>query len=149
MNSAINMNSYRKHMTTQHWPTSGKCFPRIKSGKHFPYVKLNIFLWPELNFFWLTFHVFAKHRKVRKMVSRKVNSWKQTWPKRLDRLLIFPLILYNFRNLSCQTIRTDVSVNTGLKFWLLKDGVKYLMKRRYFGCLELISKKIWIFFILN
>jgi hypothetical protein len=50
---------------------TGKCFPL--TGK--------CFCWPESVFRWLTFLMANKHKKVWKVVSRKVNSGKQTWPR--------------------------------------------------------------------
>jgi len=40
----------------------------------------SVFRWPESVFRWLTFLMSNKHRKVWKMVSRKLLSGKQTWP---------------------------------------------------------------------
>jgi hypothetical protein len=53
-------------------------FLKIRKGKHFPGLKCIIFLWPEFEFLWLVFLIVVKHWKVGKMVSRKMNSWKQT-----------------------------------------------------------------------
>jgi len=39
----------------------------------------SVFRWPESVFRWPTFLMANKHRKVWKVVSRKVNSRKQTW----------------------------------------------------------------------
>jgi hypothetical protein len=50
---------------------TGKCFRWLES----------VFRWPESVFRWPTFLMPNKHRKVWKVVSRKVNSGKQTWPK--------------------------------------------------------------------
>ena len=40
----------------------------------------SVFHWPESIFRWPTFLMANKHRKVWKMVSRKVNSGEQKWP---------------------------------------------------------------------
>jgi hypothetical protein len=40
----------------------------------------SVLRWPESVFRWPTFLIANKHRKVWKVVSRKVNSGKQTWP---------------------------------------------------------------------
>jgi hypothetical protein len=48
-----------------------KCFRWLES----------VFRWPESVFRWPTFLMANKHRKVWKVVFRKVNSRKQTWPK--------------------------------------------------------------------
>jgi hypothetical protein len=50
---------------------TGKCFHLLES----------VFRWPESVFRWPTFLMANKHRKVWKVVSQKVNSGKQTWPK--------------------------------------------------------------------
>jgi len=50
---------------------TGKCFPLTEK----------CFRWPESVFRWPTFLMANKHRKVWKVVSRKMNSGKQTWPK--------------------------------------------------------------------
>jgi hypothetical protein len=49
---------------------TGKCF--LLTGKYFR--------WLESVFRWLTFLMANKHKKVWKVISRKVNSGKQTWP---------------------------------------------------------------------
>jgi hypothetical protein len=41
----------------------------------------SVFRWPESVFRWPTFLMANKHRKVWKVVSRKMNSEKQTWPR--------------------------------------------------------------------
>jgi len=41
----------------------------------------SVLCWPESVFRWSTFLMANKHRKVWKIVLRKVNSGKQTWPK--------------------------------------------------------------------
>jgi hypothetical protein len=43
----------------------------------------SVFRWPESVFRWLTFLMTNKYRKVWKVISRKVNSEKQTWAKKL------------------------------------------------------------------
>jgi hypothetical protein len=58
---------------------TGKCFPL--TGKCFCWLE-SVFRWPKSVFCWPTFLVVNKHRKVWKVVSRKVNSGKQTWPKK-------------------------------------------------------------------
>jgi len=55
--------------TKPNFSLTGKCFPL--TGK--------CFRWLESVFRWSTFLMANKHRKVWKMVSRKVNSGKQTW----------------------------------------------------------------------
>jgi hypothetical protein len=57
---------------------TGKCFPLTE--KCFRWLE-SVFRWPESVFRWPTFLMANKHRKVWKVVSRKVNSGKQTWPK--------------------------------------------------------------------
>jgi hypothetical protein len=52
---------------------TGKCFPL--TGKYFRWLE-SVFRWP-------TYLMANKHRKVWKVVSRKVNSGKQTWPRLL------------------------------------------------------------------
>jgi hypothetical protein len=41
----------------------------------------NIFRWPESVFRWPTFLMANKYRKVWKVISRKMNFRKQTWPR--------------------------------------------------------------------
>ena len=63
-------------------PLSGKQ-TQLK-GKHFSENQVKIFFnwnWPESIFRWPTFLMTNKHRKVWKIVSRKLLSRKQTWPK--------------------------------------------------------------------
>jgi len=45
----------------------------------------SVFRWPESVFRWSIFLMTNKHRKVWKVVSRKVNSGKQTWPRFIKR----------------------------------------------------------------
>jgi len=61
------------------FPLTGKCFSL--TGKCFCWLE-SVFRWPESVFRWPTFLMANKHRKVWKVVPRKVNSGKQTWPKR-------------------------------------------------------------------
>jgi len=42
----------------------------------------SVLRWPESVLRWPTFLMTNKHRKVWKVVSRKVNSGKQTWPRK-------------------------------------------------------------------
>ena len=65
--------------TKPNFSLTGKCFSLI--GKCFPWPE-SVFRWPESVFRWPTFLMVNKHRKVWKVVSQKVNSRKQTWPKK-------------------------------------------------------------------
>jgi len=64
----------------------GKCFSLTE--KCFRWLE-SVFRWPESVFCWPAFLMANKHRKVWKVVSRKVNSGKQTWPKACLYLLSF------------------------------------------------------------
>jgi len=55
-----------------------KCFPWDKRRKTLSYHKALLFSLIEIQFPSLTLLVFTKHEKVRKIVFKKINSWKQT-----------------------------------------------------------------------
>jgi len=62
--------------TKPNFSLTEKCF--LLTGKYFPLTR-KCFRWLENVFRWPTFLMANKYRKVRKIISRKVNSEKQTW----------------------------------------------------------------------
>ena len=69
----------RKPLSGKQTQSKGKIFS-WKPNQIFLWLE-NVFRWPESVFRWPTFIMVNKHRKVWKVISRKVNSRKQTWPK--------------------------------------------------------------------
>jgi len=67
-NTAKRENAFLK--TKPNFSLTGKCFPLTEK----------CFRWSESVFCWPTFLMANKHRKVWKVIFRKVNSRKQTWP---------------------------------------------------------------------
>jgi len=70
----------------------------------------SVFRWPESVFRWPTFLMKNKHRKVWKVVFLKMNSGKQTWPKRMwlkyyshtQKTLLIIIVFFLFFNFTLQ-----------------------------------------------
>jgi hypothetical protein len=83
--------TFRKTNTTKRKNTFLETKPNFSlTGKCFPLTR-KCFRWLESVFRWPTFLMVNKHRKVWKVVFRKVNFGKQTWPKYL--IGYMPLII--------------------------------------------------------
>ena len=74
----------RKPLSGKQTQLKGKHFPENQVKNFFDWNWLeSIFRWLESVFRWPTFLITNKHRKVWKMISRKLLSEKQTWPKKI------------------------------------------------------------------
>ena len=76
----------------------GKCFPLLIKRKNTFLLWRLIFSLTRIYFLWLTFPMFTKYRKVKKMVFRNLFSWKQTrhkyiWLEKNIKSLFFSVFL--------------------------------------------------------